>query len=80
VEHLIAALVTKGQLAIPKILQDRLHLREGTQVMLTVEGDEIRIRKADNWRELRGILADADIDPRVALSEERTLDRLRERG
>ena len=77
-KQLVAVVSTKGQLAIPKALRDRLHLREGTQVTLTVEGDELRIRKADNWPELRGLLADSEVDATAALIEERQLDQTRE--
>ena len=54
-----------------KALRDHLNLREGTQVMLTVHGDELRIRKANNWRELRGMLAESNVDAAAALIEER---------
>lgn len=78
----LAIVSTKGQLAIPKALRDQLHLQEGTQVTLAVEGDELRIRKADNWLELRGMLADSTVDATEALleerREERRADRLRE--
>jgi AbrB family looped-hinge helix DNA binding protein len=69
--HVFAVVSTKGQLAIPKALRDHLNLREGTQVMLTVHGDELRIRKANNWRELRGMLAESNVDATAALIEER---------
>jgi AbrB family looped-hinge helix DNA binding protein len=78
-EQLVAIVSTKGQLAIPKALRDRLHLREGTRVMLTVEGDELRVRKADNWSELRGMLADSEVDATAVLLEERRLDQAREK-
>ena len=77
-EQVLATVSTKGQLAIPKAIRDRLNLQEGTQVMLTVDGDELRIRKADNWMELRGLLADVEGDPIAALLEERRLDQARE--
>jgi AbrB family looped-hinge helix DNA binding protein len=77
-EQVLATVSTKGQLAIPKAIRDRLNLQKGTQVMLTVDGDELRIRKADNWMELRGLLADVEGDPIAALLEERRLDQARE--
>jgi AbrB family looped-hinge helix DNA binding protein len=69
--HVFAIVSTKGQLAIPKALRDHLNLREGSQVMLTVHGDELRIRKANNWRELRGMLAESSVDVVEALLEGR---------
>jgi len=49
-----------------------------TQVMLTVDGDELRIRKADNWLELRGMLADSEVNATAVLLEGRRFDRARE--
>ena len=77
-EQVLATVSTKGQLAIPKAVRERLNLQEGTQVLLTVDGDELRIRKADNWMDLRGLLADVEGDPIAALLEERRLDHARE--
>jgi AbrB family looped-hinge helix DNA binding protein len=78
-EQIVAVVSTKGQLAIPKALRERLHLRQGTHVTLTVEGDEIRIRKADDWLSLRGLLASSRTDATAALLEERRRDQVREK-
>jgi AbrB family looped-hinge helix DNA binding protein len=78
-EQVLATVSADGQLAIPKAVRERLNLQEGTRVVLLVEGDELRIRRADNWMELRGLLADDDVDPVAALLGERQLDRDRER-
>ena len=43
----LATVSTKGQLVIPKPLREFLQLRPGARVTLTVEGDELRLRKAD---------------------------------
>ena len=75
---ILAVVSTKGQLAIPKVVRDRLHLQEGTQVTLTVEGDELRIRKTDNWSELRGMLATSAADATAELLRERLNDLKRE--
>ncbi len=64
--QILAIVSPKGQLAIPKALRDLLHIEEGTQVTLTVEGDELRIRKAESWAELRGMLANTEEDATAA--------------
>lgn len=48
-------------------------------MVLTVEGDELHIRKADRWSELRGMLAASDFRATEALLEERREDRDLER-
>lgn len=75
----VAVVSTKGQLAIPKDVRDRLHLVQGTRVTLSVEGDELRIRKAPEWSSLRGLLAGSKVDATAALLEERRLDQIREK-
>ncbi|MDQ2775460.1 MAG: AbrB/MazE/SpoVT family DNA-binding domain-containing protein [Acidobacteriota bacterium] len=40
-DQIFAVVSTKGQLAIPKAVRERLHVEEGTQGTLTVEGDEL---------------------------------------
>jgi AbrB family looped-hinge helix DNA binding protein len=77
--HTLAIVSTKGQLAIPKSVRDQLNIQEGTQVELTVDGDELRIRKANTWQELRGMLAESEVNATEASLEERRLDRARER-
>ena len=78
-EQIVVVVSTKGQLAIPKALRERLHLRQGTHVTLTVEGDELRIRKADDWSELRGMLANSSLDATTVLLEERRRDQAGEK-
>jgi AbrB family looped-hinge helix DNA binding protein len=58
-----ARMSSKGQIAIPKPLRDKLGLSEGTDVLLRVEGDEIVLRKipGDSWRKWEGRFAGAGI-------------------
>ena len=45
---------SKGQIAIPKEVRDRLNLAEGTKLTLEVRGREIVLSKEAAWRRLRG--------------------------
>ena len=47
-------LSSKGQIAIPKAIRDRLNLVEGTKLTLEVRGPEIILSKEPAWRKLRG--------------------------
>ncbi len=47
-----------GRIQLPKVLCDKLHLRPGDRLSLTVEGGEIRLRPAPHTslvREKRGV-------------------------
>lgn len=48
---------SKGQIAIPKQVRERLNLTEGTKLTLEVRGHDIVLSKGDDWRKLRGALA-----------------------
>ena len=47
---------SKGQIAIPKALRERLHLREGVELSLDVHGEELVLRKLvkRDWRRWSG--------------------------
>jgi AbrB family looped-hinge helix DNA binding protein len=47
-------LSSKGQIAIPKAVRDRLNLLEGTKLTLEVRGPDIVLSKEPAWRMLRG--------------------------
>jgi AbrB family looped-hinge helix DNA binding protein len=47
-------LSSKGQIAIPKAIRERLNLVEGTKLTLEVRGPEIVRSKEPAWRKLRG--------------------------
>jgi AbrB family looped-hinge helix DNA binding protein len=46
-------LSSKGQIAIPKAIRDRLNLVEGTKLTLEVRGPEIVLSKEPAWKKLR---------------------------
>jgi AbrB family looped-hinge helix DNA binding protein len=50
-----------GQIAIPKSIQDQLHLVPGTHVTLDVQGDRVVIARAPSpdWRSMRGMFRHA---------------------
>ena len=45
---------SKGQIALPKNIRDRLNLFEGTKLMLEVRGQEIVLTKDPAWKKLQG--------------------------
>jgi AbrB family looped-hinge helix DNA binding protein len=47
-------LSSKGQIAIPKAIRDRLNLVKGTKLTLEVRGADIVLSKEPDWRMLRG--------------------------
>lgn len=65
-----ATISSKGQVAIPKAIRDRLDLKPGTRVELNVEGEQVvmkRIRTIEapagvvwtglpNWKSMRGMV------------------------
>ncbi len=52
---------SKGQIAIPKAVRDRLNLSEGTKLTLEVRGQDIVLSKEPAWKKLRGAGADRDL-------------------
>jgi AbrB family looped-hinge helix DNA binding protein len=64
---------SKGQIAIPKSVRDRLNLVEGTKLTLEVRGPEIILSKEPAWRKLRGSGAGRDL-MRSASVKTRVLD------
>ncbi len=55
----MAAVTSKGQITIPKKVRDALGIRTGTELEFQVEGDSLRLRKADNREAIdrwRGVL------------------------
>ena len=55
-----ATISSKGQLAIPKAIRERLNLKPGTQVELDLEGERLVMKRtvADfpDWRTMRGMV------------------------
>jgi AbrB family looped-hinge helix DNA binding protein len=54
-----ATISTKGQIAIPKAVRERLKLRAGTQVSIDVHGEALVMKRLvpdyPDWRSMRGL-------------------------
>jgi AbrB family looped-hinge helix DNA binding protein len=74
-----ARVSSRGQIALPKVVRDQLGLTDGVSLVVTVEGDEVILRKAPDggWREwdsrFKGsdLLADLAAERRRELEDER---------
>lgn len=55
-----ATISSKGQIAIPKAVRERLNLKAGTQVMIDVQGETLVMRRLvhdfPDWRTMRGMV------------------------
>jgi AbrB family looped-hinge helix DNA binding protein len=53
---------SKGQIAIPKEIRDKLGIHEGSLLLLEVQSDVITLRRdVSGWRDLRGLVTDRDL-------------------
>jgi AbrB family looped-hinge helix DNA binding protein len=54
-----ATISSKGQIAIPKAVRERLNLRAGTEVSIDVQGDALvmkrLVRNYPDWHTMRGM-------------------------
>lgn len=54
-----ATISSKGQIAIPKALRDRLNLKAGTEVMMDVQGEALVLKRVagelPDWRTMEGM-------------------------
>ena len=54
-----ATISSKGQIAIPKAVRERLNLKGGTEVSIDVQGEALvmkrLVRKFPDWRTMRGM-------------------------
>jgi AbrB family looped-hinge helix DNA binding protein len=66
---------SKGQIAIPKAVRDRLNLMEGTRLTLEVRGPEIVLSKEPAWRKLQGSGAGRDLMSTFARFKRRERER-----
>ena len=71
-----ATISSKGQIAIPKAVRERLNLKEGTQVMIDVKGESLVMKRLvseyPNWRTMRGMFRGENLLP--ALADEHTAE------
>jgi AbrB family looped-hinge helix DNA binding protein len=56
-----ATVSSKGQIAIPKIVRDRLQLKPGTQVAIDVKGETLVMKRIvsgfPDWRTMEGMVS-----------------------
>jgi AbrB family looped-hinge helix DNA binding protein len=54
-----ATISSKGQIAIPKAVRERLNLRAGTEISIDVQGEALvmkrLVRNYPDWRTMRGM-------------------------
>ena len=67
---------SKGQIAIPKAIRDRLNLRDGTKLTVEVQGQRIVLSKDPAWQKLRGAAAGSNLVKEFAAYKKQ--ERLRE--
>jgi AbrB family looped-hinge helix DNA binding protein len=72
-----ASVSSKGQIAIPKAVRERLNLQAGTQVSIDVQGESLVMKrlvpKYPDWRTMRGMFQGAG-NLTKALEEERAAE------
>lgn len=78
-----ATISTKGQIAIPKAVRERLNLKAGTQVSLDVQGESLVLKRLvsdyPDWRTMRGMVKHGPSLTK-ALEEERAAEVSRDRA
>ena len=72
-----ATISSKGQIAIPKAVRDRLNLKAGTEVMIDVQGESLVmkrvVREFPEWETMRGMSKGTESLTK-ALEEERAAE------
>ena len=72
-----ATISSKGQIAIPKAVRERLNLKAGTEVVIHVQGEALvmkrLVRDFPDWRTMRGMIKDGPSLTK-ALEEERAAE------
>jgi AbrB family looped-hinge helix DNA binding protein len=70
-----ATISSRGQIAIPKEVRERLHLKAGTEVVIDVQGDALVMKRLNNpdWRTMEGMARGGE-SLTEALMEERAAE------
>ena len=70
-----ATISSRGQIAIPKAVRERLHLKAGTEVLIDVQGDALVMKRLNNpdWRTMEGMARGGE-SLTEALMEERAAE------
>ena len=73
---------SKGQIAIPKAVRERLGITQGADLSVTIEGDAVVLRKISqgSWQELEGAFANSPLLEDLAAERRRELNRDASRG
>jgi AbrB family looped-hinge helix DNA binding protein len=78
-----ATVTSRGHVAIPKSIRERLNLEEGTQVVLDVQGEALVLTRLTedlpNWRTTRGMFR-GECDLVQDLAAEHAAERARDDG
>jgi AbrB family looped-hinge helix DNA binding protein len=78
-----ATISSKGQIAIPKRVRDRLNLRAGTQMSIDVQGEALIMKRMvsgfPDWRTMEGMARGGESLTK-ALMEERTAEQAHDHG
>ena len=65
-----ATISSKGQIAIPKAVRERLNLKAGTEVVIHVQGEALvmkrLVRDFPDWRTMRGMFRGTNLLPDLA--------------
>lgn len=73
----IATISSKGQIAIPKAVRERMNLKAGTELMIDVQGEALVmkrvVREFPDWRTMQG-MAKAGGSLTKALEEDRAAE------
>jgi AbrB family looped-hinge helix DNA binding protein len=76
-----ATISSKGQIAIPKALRERLNLKPGTQLAIDVQGESLVLKRVasgfPDWRTMEGMVCGGESLTK-ALMEERAADKARD--
>jgi AbrB family looped-hinge helix DNA binding protein len=72
-----ATISSKGQIAIPKAVRERLNLKAGTEVVIDVQGEALvmkrLVRDFPDWRTMRGMFG-GGVSLTKALAKERAAE------
>jgi AbrB family looped-hinge helix DNA binding protein len=66
---------SKGQVAIPKAVRERLNLSAGAKLSVEVRGHEIVLSKEPAWKKLRGTASGGDLLAAFAIHKKQERER-----
>lgn len=71
-----AKMSSRGQIALPKVIRDQLGLTDGVSMVVTVDGDDVILRKASEggWRQWDSRFKGSDLLADLAAERRRELE------